>query len=432
MRQQLQAIRGMNDGLPEQLVDWQQLEAMLRQLVTAYGYQEIRTPIVEQAALFIRSIGEATDVVEKEIYLFNDRQDELLALRPEGTAGCVRAGIEHGLFYHQRQRLWYLGPMFRYERPQKGRYRQFHQFGVEVFGLNGPDIEAELILMMKRLWETLGIHSQLQLQINSIGSVAERGVYRQALVNYLQQNYSQLDVDSQRRLATNPLRILDSKHPQVQALLVEAPRLSEYLEEDSRQHFADFCQLLTQLQIPYQVNERLVRGLDYYNRTVFEWVTKALGAQNTVCAGGRYDGLVEQLGGTPTPAVGFSLGLERLLLLWQQQLHRLGRLSTADCYMIAAGQGSIEVAFSLAEQIRSALPQLRVMTHCGDEPFAKQFKQADKVGAQFAIVLGERELAQQQVSIKRLRQQATGAADQWLVLQSQLVEQLQQLFNELS
>lgn len=432
MRQQLQAIRGMKDGLPEQLVDWQQLEAILRQLVTAYGYQEIRTPIVEQAALFIRSIGEATDVVEKEIYLFNDRQDELLALRPEGTAGCVRAGIEHGLFYHQQQRLWYLGPMFRYERPQKGRYRQFHQFGVEVFGLNGPDIEAELILMMKRLWETLGIHSQLQLQINSIGSVAERGVYRQALVNYLQQNYSQLDVDSQRRLATNPLRILDSKHPQVQALLVEAPRLSEYLEEDSRQHFADFCQLLTQLQIPYQVNERLVRGLDYYNRTVFEWVTKALGAQNTVCAGGRYDGLVEQLGGTPTPAVGFSLGLERLLLLWQQQLHRLGRLSTADCYMIAAGQGSIEVAFSLAEQIRSALPQLRVMTHCGDEPFAKQFKQADKVGAQFAIVLGERELAQQQVSIKRLRQQATGAADQWLVLQSQLVEQLQQLFNELS
>ncbi|XAV87989.1 MAG: histidine--tRNA ligase [Candidatus Symbiodolus clandestinus] len=432
MRQQLQAIRGMNDGLPEQLVDWQQLEAILRQLVTAYGYQEIRTPIVEQAALFIRSIGEATDVVEKEIYLFNDRQDELLALRPEGTAGCVRAGIEHSLFYHQQQRLWYLGPMFRYERPQKGRYRQFHQFGVEVFGLPGPDIEAELILMMKRLWETLGIHSQLQLQINSIGSVAERGVYRQALVNYLQQNYSQLDVDSQRRLATNPLRILDSKHPQVQALLVEAPRLSEYLEEDSRQHFADFCQLLTQLQIPYQVNERLVRGLDYYNRTVFEWVTKALGAQNTVCAGGRYDGLVEQLGGTPTPAVGFSLGLERLLLLWQQQLHRLGRLSTADCYMIAAGQGSIEVAFSLAEQIRSALPQLRVMTHCGDEPFAKQFKQADKVGAQFAIVLGERELAQQQVSIKRLRQQATGAADQWLVLQSQLVEQLQQLFNELS
>lgn len=432
MRQQLQAIRGMNDGLPEQLVDWQQLEAILRQLVTAYGYQEIRTPIVEQAALFIRSIGEATDVVEKEIYLFNDRQDELLALRPEGTAGCVRAGIEHSLFYHQQQRLWYLGPMFRYERPQKGRYRQFHQFGVEVFGLPGPDIEAELILMMKRLWETLGIHSQLQLQINSIGSVAERGVYRQALVNYLQQNYSQLDVDSQRRLATNPLRILDSKHPQVQVLLVEAPRLSEYLEEDSRQHFADFCQLLTQLQIPYQVNERLVRGLDYYNRTVFEWVTKALGAQNTVCAGGRYDGLVEQLGGTPTPAVGFSLGLERLLLLWQQQLHRLGRLSTADCYMIAAGQGSIEVAFSLAEQIRSALPQLRVMTHCGDEPFAKQFKQADKVGAQFAIVLGERELAQQQVSIKRLRQQATGAADQWLVLQSQLVEQLQQLFNELS
>ncbi|MFT8257958.1 MAG: histidine--tRNA ligase [Candidatus Symbiodolus clandestinus] len=432
MRQRLQAIRGMNDGLPEQLVDWQQLEAILRQLVTAYGYQEIRTPIVEQAALFIRSIGEATDVVEKEIYLFNDRQDELLALRPEGTAGCVRAGIEHSLFYHQQQRLWYLGPMFRYERPQKGRYRQFHQFGVEVFGLPGPDIEAELILMMKRLWETLGIHSQLQLQINSIGSVAERGVYRQALVNYLQQNYSQLDVDSQRRLATNPLRILDSKHPQVQALLVEAPRLSEYLEEDSRQHFADFCQLLTQLQIPYQVNERLVRGLDYYNRTVFEWVTKALGAQNTVCAGGRYDGLVEQLGGTPTPAVGFSLGLERLLLLWQQQLHRLGRLSTADCYMIAAGQGSIEVAFSLAEQIRSALPQLRVMTHCGNEPFAKQFKQADKVGAQFAIVLGERELAQQQVSIKRLRQQATEAADQWLVLQSQLVEQLQQLFNELS
>jgi histidyl-tRNA synthetase len=431
MSKQLQAVRGMNDGLPDTLALWQRVEAVLRRLVATYGYGEIRTPLVENAALFIRSIGEVTDIVEKEIYLFNDRHGEALALRPEGTAGCVRAGIEHGLFYHQEQRLWYLGPMFRYERPQKGRYRQFYQFGVEVFGLAGPDIDAELIAMTARLWRELGIDQQVRLQLNSIGSTPARMAYRQALVEYLLPHQQQLDADSQRRLQSNPLRILDSKDQQVQALLAEAPRFSDYLDEGSQQHLAALCHLLTELKIPYQLNERLVRGLDYYNQTVFEWVTDQLGAQGTVCAGGRYDGLVEQLGGKSTPAIGFSIGLERLVLLLQQQPTRLPPPPPIDCYLIAVGQGSDSAALRLSERIRTALPALRLMTHCGGGNFKQQFTRADKVGAQIALVLGEREIADQQIVIKPLRGQAGASRnDQHVVAQDQLIEHLQSWFNQ--
>lgn len=431
MAKRLQAVRGMNDCLPETTAVWQHVEAALRRLVTTYGYGEIRTPLVEDATLFIRSIGEVTDIVEKEIYLFNDRHGEALALRPEGTAGCVRAGIEHGLLYHQEQRLWYLGPMFRYERPQKGRYRQFYQFGVEVFGLAGPDIDAELMVMTARLWRELGIDQQVRLQLNSIGSTAARMAYRQALVEYLLPHQQQLDADSQRRLQSNPLRILDSKDQQVQALLAGAPRFSDYLDEAAKQHLAELCHLLTELQIPYQLNERLVRGLDYYNQTVFEWVTDRLGAQSALCAGGRYDGLVEQLGGKSTPAIGFSIGLERLVLLLQQQPTLLPQPPAIDCYLIAVGQGSASAALQLSERIRTALPALRLMTHCGGGDFKKQFKQADKVGAQVALVLGEREIAQQQVVIKPLREQSeTSRNNQHVVAQEQLIEQLQRWFNQ--
>lgn len=426
MAKRLQAVRGMNDGLPETMAVWQHVEAVLRRLVTAYGYGEIRTPVVEDATLFIRSIGEVTDIVEKEIYLFNDRHGDALALRPEGTAGCVRAGIEHGLLYHQEQRLWHLGPMFRYERPQKGRYRQFHQFSVEVFGLTGPDIDAELMVMTARLWRELGIDQQVRLQLNSIGSSAARMAYRQALVAYLLPHQQQLDADSQRRLQSNPLRILDSKDQQVQALLAGAPRFSDYLDAASQQHLAALCHLLTELQIPYQLNERLVRGLDYYNQTVFEWVTDRLGAQSALCAGGRYDGLVEQLGGTSTPAIGFSIGLERLVLLLQQQPTLLPQPAPIDCYLIAAGQGSASAALQLSERIRTALPTLRIMTHCGGHDFKKQFKQADKVGARVALVLGEREIAQQQVIMKPLREQCGASKnDQQVVAQDQLIGHLQ-------
>jgi histidyl-tRNA synthetase len=422
----------MNDVLPDTLAVWQHVEAALRRLMTTYGYGEIRTPVVEDATLFIRSIGEVTDIVEKEIYLFNDRHGDSLALRPEGTAGCVRAGIEHGLLYHQEKRLWYLGPMFRYERPQKGRYRQFYQFGVEVFGLAGPDIDAELIVMTARLWRELGIDQQVRLQLNSIGSTAARMAYRQALVEYLLPHQQQLDADSQRRLQSNPLRILDSKDQQVQALLAGAPRFSDYLDEASKQHLAELCHLLTQLQIPYQLNERLVRGLDYYNQTVFEWVTDRLGAQGALCAGGRYDGLVEQLGGKSTPAIGFSIGLERVVLLLQQQPSGVPQPPPIDCYlMLVVGQGSASAALQLAEQIRTALPDLRLMTHCGGGDLKKQFKQAEKVGAQLALVMGEREIAEQQIIIKPL-QERMGAArnDQQVVAQEQLIAHLQRWFNQ--
>ena len=403
MAKNIQAIRGMNDYLPEETALWQRIEGTLKQVLGSYGYSEIRLPIVEQTPLFKRAIGEVTDVVEKEMYTFEDRNGESLTLRPEGTAGCVRAGIEHGLLYNQEQRLWYIGPMFRYERPQKGRYRQFHQLGAEVFGLQGPDVDAELILLTARWWKALGIAEHVKLELNSIGSLEARANYRDALVAFLEQHVEVLDEDCKRRMYSNPLRVLDSKNPEVQVLLNDAPRLSEYLDEESRAHFAGLCELLAQAGIPYTVNERLVRGLDYYNRTVFEWVTTSLGAQGTVCAGGRYDGLVEQLGGRATPAVGFAMGLERLVLLVQAVNPEFKAPSAIDVYVISSGAGTQSAAMQLAEQVRDAAPQLKLMTNYGGGNFKKQITRADKWGARIALILGESELAAQQVVVKDLR-----------------------------
>ena len=360
-------------------------------------------PIVEQTPLFKRAIGEVTDVVEKEMYTFDDRNGDSLTLRPEGTAGCVRAGIEHGLLYNQEQRLWYIGPMFRHERPQKGRYRQFHQLGAEVFGLNGPDVDAELILLTARWWRALGISEHVALELNSIGSLEARANYRDALVAYLEQFKDKLDEDCKRRMYSNSLRVLDSKNPDVQALLNDAPRLSEYLDEESREHFAGLCKLLDEAGIAYTVNERLVRGLDYYNRTVFEWVTNSLGAQGTVCAGGRYDGLVAQLGGHATPAVGFAMGLERLVLLVQAVNPDFQPQRAVDVYLISSGEGTQSAAMRLAEKIRDAYPQVKLTTNYGGGNFKKQFARADKWGARVALVLGENEMNAGQVNVKNLQ-----------------------------
>lgn len=403
MAKNIQAIRGMNDYLPEDTALWQRIEGTLKQVLGSYGYSEIRLPIVEQTPLFKRAIGEVTDVVEKEMYTFEDRNGESLTLRPEGTAGCVRAGIEHGLLYNQEQRLWYIGPMFRYERPQKGRYRQFHQLGAEVFGLQGPDVDAELILLSARWWKALGIAEHVKLELNSIGSLAARANYRDALVAFLEQHREKLDEDCKRRMYSNPLRVLDSKNPEVQALLNDAPRLSEYLDEESRSHFNGLCELLAQAGIRYTINERLVRGLDYYNRTVFEWVTTSLGAQGTVCAGGRYDGLVEQLGGRATLAVGFAMGLERLVLLVQAVNPEFKAPATVDVYVVSSGAGTQSAAMQLAESVRDAAPQIKLMTNYGGGNFKKQITRADKWGARIALILGENEVAAQQVVVKDLR-----------------------------
>jgi histidyl-tRNA synthetase len=397
----IQAIRGMNDCLPTQSPLWQKVEGTVKNVISAYGYNEVRMPIVEMTHLFSRAIGEVTDVVEKEMYTFEDRNGDSLTLRPEGTAGCVRSGIENGLLYNQEQRLWYMGPMFRHERPQKGRYRQFHQCGVEVFGLDGPDVDAELIMMTARMWRELGISEHVRLELNSIGSLDARANYRTALIEYLEQYMDVLDDDCKRRLYTNPLRVLDTKNPDVQAVLGDAPKLSDYLDEESKQHFAGLCELLDVAGIEYTVNERLVRGLDYYNRTVFEWITESLGSQGTVCGGGRYDGLVEQLGGKPTPAVGFAMGLERLVLMMETLGNTEVRRSV-DVYMVTAGEGTLSAGMKLAEQIREQVPGLRVMTHFGGGNFKKQFKRADKVGAAIALVLGEDEVAGNTVVVKDL------------------------------
>ncbi|GKW23983.1 histidine--tRNA ligase [Pectobacterium polonicum] len=402
MAKNIQAIRGMNDYLPAETALWQRIENSLKQVLSGYGYNEIRLPIVEQTPLFKRAIGEVTDVVEKEMYTFDDRNGESLTLRPEGTAGCVRAGIEHGILYNQEQRLWYVGPMFRYERPQKGRYRQFHQLGCEVFGLQGPDIDAELILMTARWWRVLGIADHVKLELNSIGSLDARARYREALVAFLEQHKDRLDEDCLRRMYTNPLRVLDTKNPQIQELLNDAPVLTDYLDDESREHFEALGELLTQSGIPYTVNPRLVRGLDYYNRTVFEWVTTSLGAQGTVCAGGRYDGMVEQLGGHATPAVGFAMGLERLVLLVQSVNPDFKAKPSVDVYLISSGAGTQGAAMQLAEKLRDALPQLKLMTNYGGGNFKKQFARADKWGARVALVLGENEVAAGQVVVKNL------------------------------
>jgi histidyl-tRNA synthetase len=410
----------MNDILPAQSPAWQYFEDTVRSVLDTYGFQEIRMPIVEKTELFKRSIGEVTDIVEKEMYTFDDRNGDSLTLRPEGTAGCVRACIQHGLTHNQVQRLWYSGPMFRHERPQKGRYRQFHQIGIEVFGLDGPDIDAELLMLTARLWKRLGLQ-QVSLQLNSLGTSADRAKFREALVGYLQQHREQLDEDSKRRLESNPLRILDSKSPQTQSLLEEAPRLAEYIDAESQAHFERLCSLLDAARIPYTVNPRLVRGLDYYGRTVFEWVTDQLGAQGTVCAGGRYDVLVEQLGGRTTPAVGFAMGIERLIALLESQHVSLPD-KAPHVYIVAVGEQAQRHGLLLSEQLRDSVPALRIMTHCGGGSFKSQFKKADRSGAHFALVLGDEELEQGRAGLKALREQTDQETVEFTALPDRLAE----------
>jgi histidyl-tRNA synthetase len=400
----LQAIRGMNDLLPADSPVWQYLESTVADVLQRYGYAEMRFPILEPTELFKRSIGEVTDIVEKEMYTFDDRNGDSLTMRPEGTACCVRACEQHGLLYNQTQRLWYTGPMFRYERPQKGRLRQFHQIGVETFGMAGPDIDAEMLLITARLWKELGITDAVTLQLNTLGSNAERARYRDALVAYLSERKDQLDEDSQRRLDSNPLRILDSKNADTQALLNDAPTLQDFLEEESQKHFDGLKAMLDTAGIVYEINPRLVRGLDYYCNTVFEWVTDKLGAQGTVCAGGRYDGLVEQLGGKPTSAVGFAMGIERLVLLLQElQVIPEAIGQSVDAYLVSVGDVK-PAAFKLAETIRTELPYLRLLSHCGGGNFKKQMKKANDSGADVALIVGEDEASNNQVTVKYLRE----------------------------
>ena len=419
----IRAIRGMNDILPDETPYWQFLERTVQRVLASYGYSEIRLPVVEQTELFKRSIGEVTDIVEKEMYTFNDHNDVSLTLRPEGTAGCVRAVIAHGML-NVPQRLWYAGPMFRYERPQKGRQRQFHQVGVESFGIATPDMDAQIILLSARLWRQLGIDDGVQLQLNSIGSSDARKAYRAALVAYLEQHVEALDEDSQRRLHSNPLRILDSKNPGTQALLDGAPALADYLDDESRADFARLRDLLDAAGVPYVVNSRLVRGLDYYNKTVFEWVTDRLGAQGTVCAGGRYDGLVQQLGGRATPGVGFAMGMERLILLLIELGVAAGTSPLAQVYVVAVGDEAQRTALAVVEQLRDQLPALDIVQHAGGGSFKSQMKKADKSGARVALIWGEDEVAAQTVSVKPLRD--TGGEGARALQQTVPVEKLQE------
>ena len=419
MSQKLQAIRGMNDVLPEAAASWQHLHRTAADVFAAYGYREIRLPLVERTELFKRTIGDVTDIVEKEMYSFEDRGGEGLSLRPEGTAGCVRAGIQHGLFHNQQQRLWYAGPMFRYERPQAGRYRQFHQLGLEAYGMPGPDIDLELLLLTTRLWRALDI-TGLQLEVNSLGSAQARAEYRQALLDYLRDHREALDSDSQARLERNPLRVLDSKVPEPQALLVDAPRLVDHLDAESAAEFAQLKAGLDALGVEYVVNDRLVRGLDYYSKLVFEWTTTELGAQAAVCAGGRYDSLVEQLGGSATPAVGFAIGVERLLLLMEKQAVSIPG-AEPQVYLCWMGESAQLAAAGLAEQLRNGLHG-GVVVHAGGGSFKSQMKKADRSGARWAVVLGEQELAQGSVQVKSLRE----SIPQREVAQAELVGLLQQ------
>lgn len=422
-QQAIQAIRGMHDILPEQAPYWQWLEIQIRQVLAAYGYQEIRLPIVEKTELFKRSIGEVTDIVEKEMYTFDDRNGDSLTLRPEGTAGCLRACLEHGLLHNQSHRLWYYGPMFRHERPQKGRYRQFYQLGVETYGMAGADIDVELIALTDRLWRNIGIREQVELQINSLGTTEERAAYRIVLQDYFKQHLAALDEDSIRRLDSNPLRILDSKNPAMAELLQQAPVLLDHLGSDSLAHFQTLTTTLDALGIKYQLNTKLVRGLDYYGKTVFEWVTTALGAQGTICAGGRYDGLVEQLGGKENYAIGFAMGIERILALVEQFV-AVELPPLVDVFIIRVGAVAEKAGLVLAEKIRDQIPRLKLQVNCGGGSFKSQFKKADKSGAAFALILGEDEVAQGLVALKPLRedlpQQLLSQAD-LLVLLSQLL-----------
>jgi len=427
MASNIQAIRGMHDVLPEHTPLWQYAEQIIRDLLGAYGYREIRLPIVEKTELFKRSIGEVTDIVEKEMYTFEDRNGDSLTLRPEGTAGCLRACLEHGLLHHQTLRLWYYGPMYRHERPQKGRYRQFIQLGVEAYGMAGPDIDVELILIMDRLWKKLGIRNKVQLQINTLGTIAERLSYREKLVGYFQGHKAELDEDSLRRLETNPMRILDSKNPSLTQVIANAPALLDYLGEDSLRHFKTFAATLDYLGIDYQINSRLVRGLDYYSLTVFEWITDELGSQGTICAGGRYDTLIEQLGGKANHAIGFAMGIERLLALIETGSDFL-LANPVDVYLIRVGEMAEREGLHFAESIRDQIPGLKLQVNCGGGSFKSQFKKADKTGAKFALILGDEETARGEVGVKSLRHEQ----EQQTMSQQQAITFLQDHFCKLS
>ncbi len=417
MAKNIQSVRGMRDILPMQSASWQFIENTARKLFNSYGYQELRTPIVEPTGLFKRAIGDATDIVEKEMYTFDDRNGDSLTLRPEGTAGCVRAALQHGLLHNQQQRIWYTGPMFRHERPQKGRYRQFYQAGIETYGISGPDIDAEVIAIAARLWKMLGIKN-VRLEINSLGSDTAREKYRGILINYFEQHQDQLDEDSKRRLHKNPLRILDTKNPDMKKLVSAAPNLLDYLDDESKAHFDGLKTRLDSMGIDYQVNSRLVRGIDYYNRTVFEWITEDLGAQGTICAGGRYDGLVKQLGGRETTACGFGIGLDRLQLLIEsleiaipdQQPH---------VYFVVLGEQAELAALKIAEQTRDKHPALRLLLNGGAGSFKSQLKRADKSAAQYAFIVGESELQENKIIIKPLRKNLA-IVEQTLIAQSEL------------
>ena len=406
MAERIQAIRGMNDILPTQSAAWRQVEQAFANCLSDYGYQEIRFPILENTQLFKRTIGEITDIVEKEMYTFNDLNGDSLTIRPEGTAGCVRACLEHGLLHNQQQKLWYFGPMFRHEKPQKGRYRQFHQLGAEVFGIAGAGIDIELIAICRRFWKALGISHAVHLQVNTLGSFAERQAYREVLINYFKPNFADLDEDSKRRLDRNPLRILDSKNPHMQSLIANAPKLIDVISDESRQHFLNLCNGLQALGISYTVNPFLVRGLDYYGHTVFEWVTEHLGSQATVCAGGRFDRLVEQLGGSPTPAIGFAMGMERLLLLMETLSIAPAVELLPELFIIAVGDEAMHLALVFAESIRDDEHHRLVVVNTAGGSIKNQFKKADKSGARLALILGADEMRDQTISIKDLRHTA--------------------------
>ena len=424
MSKSIQAIRGMNDILPADIKSWQLVESVFQKLMDSYGYEEIRMPLLEMTSLFKRSIGEVTDIVEKEMYSFDDRNGDSLTLRPEGTASCVRAAMQNGLLHNQIQKLWYAGPMFRHERPQKGRYRQFHQLGVEVFGLSGPDIDVELILMTARFWNQLEIHDKVELELNSLGSNEARAAYREILVDYFKGHEDQLDEDSKRRLTSNPLRILDSKNPDMRQIVEAAPKLAEHLDKESDQHFKELCSLLDEHGIKYRINPCLVRGLDYYNRTVFEWVTDHLGAQGTVCAGGRYDGLVRQLGGRDTVAVGFAMGMERLISLLDDDF-LANSVQLPDAYFIMLSPEAQRLGRRMAESIRDAVPSLHLHVHAGGGSLKSQMKRADKSRAKLAFILGEDEMASSQITIKHLRTDA----EQQTIKQSELLPWLKNYLN---
>lgn len=417
-----QSVRGFNDVLPADSAAWQQLYRIAGDVFAAYGYGEIKLPLLEHTALFKRSIGEVTDIVEKEMFSFVDREGDSLSLRPEGTASCVRAGLEHGLLHNQQQRLWYAGPMFRHERPQAGRYRQFHQFGVEAYGMAGPDIDAEVIALSARLLKRLGLQD-VTLELNSLGGSDVRLRYREALLEFLLRHESSLDADSQRRVRSNPLRVLDAKSPQTQAILADAPSIADSFDDAARAHFDGLQQALSDLGQPYRINSRLVRGIDYYTSTVFEWTTAALGAQGTVLAGGRYDGLVEQLGGSSTPAVGWACGIERLLLLMKAQGVAIDN-GDAHVYFCWLGDAAQREARRVAEQLRDADPALRLVLHAGGGKLAAQLKRADRSGAQFALVLGDAEIEAGTVQVKSLRGESDGLAAQQILPWSELAARL--------